>query len=277
MAAAYRGCPHLSTHILCLLRIGAGRAVRVPPPVPRLTASGAADRLRACVIPLDPPHLTRWPARHRHSRGDAEQCAVSPRRVSRRRHLLRPERLPDHRAAPEGVAAHRHDSPRRPPSTRAARSDCCPPCSRCSRSSNAFSLRNMAILDHTWSLTVEEQFYVLWPPLVPALLDRVDRADLLRPVPVARPALPRPAEFYPDGEARALRPTRAGRAIHHGLRRGLSLFSSDRAAVPQAQAPLRRRGRGGAPVGPRCRPARSRLDPGTNTAWCIIVIGRCWR
>jgi hypothetical protein len=74
--------------------------------------------------------------------------------------------------------------------------------------------------------------------------------------------------------ARALRPPRAGRAIHRGLRGGLSLLLSDRASVPQDQAPLRRRGRGGAPVGPRGGPARSRLDPETNTAWCLVATDR---
>jgi peptidoglycan/LPS O-acetylase OafA/YrhL len=45
---------------------------------------------------------------------------------------------------------------------------------------NAFSLRNMVILDRTWSLTVEEQCYVLWPPSVPALLGlRVRRRWIL--------------------------------------------------------------------------------------------------
>jgi hypothetical protein len=68
---------------------------------------------------------------------------------------------------------------------------------------NALSLRNMAILDHTWSL------------------------------PVA----------LPDAGARK---------------------RSDRVD----------RGRGGATVGPCCGPARSRRDPGTNTAWRIVTTDR---
>ena len=130
-----------------------------------------------------------------------------PRRLRRGGHLLRPVRLPDHRPAARRVGPGRPDQARAP-SGCGGPAGCCPPCWWCwwwspwwcgspirpastptcgwptcrpsstsptggrSPSSGNYFVATGAVspLTHTWSLAVEEQFYLVWPLVVLAVL-----------------------------------------------------------------------------------------------------------
>ena len=142
------------------------------------------------------------PRRHPRTRrgggpGLPRRDVMGPRWVPRRRRLLRPVRLPDHRAAADRVAADREDSPgrllgtagataaagtaaahrrrddrRAQPAASRGDSDCC----AATGSPRVFYVANWQMLlddgdyfaqtaapsplEHTWSLAIEEQFYL---------------------------------------------------------------------------------------------------------------------